>query len=112
VQIVDLGDGESSSSESSESDGAAKDTKEAEKSQSSPKLVPQAPKNPFAPSTVAATPVKRKMFSIDSLGMASQVINMKSWLEDTLERKKRRKDESTPAKDTISLAVQSGSALA
>ena len=61
---------------------------------------------------VVATPVKRKMFSIESLGMASKVISTDSWLEDTLERKRIRKDESTPAKDAISLAVRSGSALA
>lgn len=112
VQIVDLGDGESSSRESSESDGVAKKTTEAKQSQGSPKLAPQAPKNPFATSTVVATAPKKKMFSIDSLGVASQVISTKSWLEDTLERKRRRKDESTLVKDAISLAIQSSSAIA
>lgn len=57
------------------------------------------------------TLVKKKMFSIESLGMASKVIGTNSWLEDTLERKRKRKDESTPTKDTISLVVHFGYAL-
>ena len=47
------------------------------------------------------TLIKRKMFSIDSLGIASNVID--SWLEETLERKRKRKDEGAPSKDTLSL---------
>ena len=57
------------------------------------------------------TRVKKKMFSIESLGAASKVISTKSWLEDTLERKRKRKDESVPAKDIVSQAVRSGSAM-
>ena len=59
----------------------------------------------FAPPIVVATLAKRKMFSIESLGIASKVISIESRLEDTLERKRRRKDKSTPTKDVISLAV-------
>ena len=61
---------------------------------------------------VVATPAKRKNFSIESLGIASKVISTKSWLEDTLERKRKRKDERTPAKDAISLVVHSRFGLA
>ena len=53
------------------------------------------------------TLAKKKMISIESLGMASKVIGTDSWLEDTLERKRKRKDESTPAKDTIPLTFHS-----
>ena len=52
------------------------------------------------------------MFSVESLGTASKVISTESWLEDTLEMKRRRKDESTHTKDFISLIVQSSSTLA
>ena len=45
------------------------------------------------------TQVKKKMFSIESLGTTSKVISKESWLEDTLEKKRKRKDESTPMKD-------------
>ena len=37
------------------------------------------------------TPFKKKMFSIESLGTASKVIGTDSWLEDTLERKRKGK---------------------
>ena len=57
------------------------------------------------------TQVKKKMFSIESLGIAYKVISIESWLEDTLEKKRKRKDESTPAKDIVSQAVHSGSAM-
>ena len=83
----------------------AKNTVEAEKRK-------EVPKNPFAPPTAKATPAKRKMFSVESLGTASKVISTESWLEDTLERKRRRKEENTPTKDAVSLAVSFGSALA
>ena len=43
--------------------------------------------------------------------MTSKVIGIDSWLENILERKRKRKDEGTLAKDTISLVVHSGSAL-
>ena len=51
------------------------------------------------------------MFSIDSLVKVSKVIGIDSYFEDTLDRKRKRKDEGTPAKDTISLAIFSGYAL-
>ena len=105
IQIVDLGDGESSSSESTNSKEAMKKTTEVEKRK-------EVPKNPFAPPTVKATPAKRKMFSVESLGTTSKVISIESWLEDTLERKRRRKEENTPTKDAVSLAVSFGSTLA
>ena len=60
---------------------------------------------------MAMTPTKKNMFSIESLGMTSKVIGIDSWLEDTLERKRKRKDEGAPAKDIVSLVVRSGSVL-
>ena len=57
------------------------------------------------------TLAKKKMFSIESLATASKVIGTDSWLEDTLERKRKRKDEGTPVKDNVSLAVHSRSML-
>ena len=71
------------------------------------------PTNPFSTTTVEVTPVKKKMFSIESLGAASKVISIESWLEDTLERKRKRKrrDEGAPTKDIVSLAVHSRSTL-
>ena len=51
------------------------------------------------------------MFSIESLGTASKVISIESWLEDTLEKKRKRKDESTLARDIISQAFCSGFAI-
>ena len=56
--------------------------------------------------TVAVTSVK-KMFNIESLGVASKVVGTKSWLEDTLERKRKRKDESVPVKEIVSQVVHS-----
>ena len=60
---------------------------------------------------MAVTLVKKKMFSIESLGATSKVISIESWLEDTLERKRKRKDESLPAKDIVSQVVCLGSAM-
>ena len=57
------------------------------------------------------TPAKKKMFNIESLGTTSKVIGTNSWLEDTLGRKRKRRDEGTPAKDTVSLVAFSGSVL-
>lgn len=57
------------------------------------------------------TLIKKKMFSIDSLGMASKVIRIDSYLEDTLEKKRKRKDEGAPNKDTLSLVVHFRSTL-
>ena len=88
---MDLGEGGSSSSDSTNLDEVAKETVEAEKGKESSTLVSQAPKNPFASPTVATTPAKRKMFSVESLGTASKVISIELWLEETLERKGKRK---------------------
>ena len=94
-----------------ELDEETKKTTEVEKGQDSLKLVSQTLKNPFSLMERAATLVKKKMFNIDSLGIASKVIGTDSWLEDTLEKKRKRKDEGAPNKDTLSLAVHSGSDL-
>ena len=102
IQIVEIGDDQSSSSESTESDEATKKTQEEEKVLGSSRLLSQDLKNPFFATTAATTQVKRKMFSIESLGTASKVISIESWLEDTLEKKRKRKDESTLAKDIVS----------
>ena len=96
---------------STESNVATKKSSEVEKGQSSAKLISQDPKNPFSSTAMTITLVKKKMFSIESLGMASKVIGIDSWLEDTLERKKKRKNESTLAKDTVSLIVHYGPTL-
>ena len=74
VQVVDLGDGGSSDSESTKSEEATKKNGDIEKGQESSQLVSQAQKNPFSLTTKIITLVKRKMFSIDSLGMTSKVI--------------------------------------
>ena len=55
--------------------------------------------------------MKKNMFSIESLGTASKVISIESWLEDTIEKKRKRKDESAPAKDIVSQAVRSRSTM-
>ena len=57
------------------------------------------------------TQVKKKMFSIEFLGTTSKIISIESWLEDTLEKKRKRKDESTSTKDIVSQAIRSGSAM-
>ena len=111
VQIVEIGDEKSSSSESTESDEATRKTQEEKKAPSSSWLLSQDPKNPFSTTTMAVTQVKKKMFSIESLGTASQVISIESWLEDTLEKKRKRKDESIPAKDIVSQEIHSGSVM-
>ena len=76
MQIVDLGEGENSISESTKLDEVAKKTTEIEKGQGSLKLISQALKNPFAPPIVVATLAKRKMFKVESLGTASKVISL------------------------------------
>ncbi len=78
IQIVDLGDGKSSSSESTKSNEAVKKTPEMEKGQSSSKLIFQYLKNPFSSIAVIVTLAKRKMFNIESLGIASKVIGIDS----------------------------------
>ena len=91
IQIVEIGDENSSSSESTESNEVAKKTQEVEKVPSSSRLLSQDPKNPFFATTMVVTLVKKKMFSIESLGRASKVIGIESWLEDTLKRKRKEK---------------------
>ena len=76
-----------------------------DKSQSPSRLFSHDPKKPFPSTVVTMTPTKKNTFSIESLGMASNIIGLDSWLEDTLERKRKRRDEGILAKDTISLVV-------
>ena len=54
---------------------------------------------------------KKKMFSIESLRVASKVIGIESWLEDTFKKKRKRKGESLPTKDIVSQAVHSGTTM-
>ena len=65
---MDLGDGKSSSSESTKSDEVTKKKKEVENGESSSKLISHALKNPFSSTVMTITLVKKKMFSIESLG--------------------------------------------
>ena len=99
IQVVDPGDGGSSESESTELDEAIKKTSEVNKVSKAPKLISPAPKNPFSSASKALTPVKS---SVDTLGIASNIIGTKSWLENTLDRKKKRKEEGAPNKETVS----------
>ena len=78
IQIVDIGDDKSSNSESTESDEVAKETQEEEKAPSSSRLLSRDPKNPFSATTTAVTLVKKKFFSIESLGTTSKVISAES----------------------------------
>ena len=57
------------------------------------------------------TQVKKKMFSIESLGTASKIISTESWLEDTLQRKRKTKYESVLTKDIVSQVVHSRTAM-
>lgn len=111
VQVVDLGDEGSSDNESIKLDEATKKTSEVEKSQGASMLISHVPKNLFSSTVKEITLIKRKMFSIDSLRMASKVIGTESWLEDTLEKKRKRKDEGAPNKEALSLLVHSRSTL-
>ena len=60
---------------------------------------------------MVVTLAKKKMFSIESVGTTSKVKGTNSWLEDTLERKRKRRDEGASTKDIISLAICSRSML-
>ena len=108
---MEIGDDKSSSSESTEFEEFMKKNQEEEKAPSSSRLLSRDPKNPFSATIVAATPRKKKMFSIESLGTTSKVISIESWLKDTLEKKRKRKDESVPMKDILSQAVHSRFAM-
>lgn len=52
-----------------------------------------------------------QVISIESLKMASKVIGTDSWLEDTLERKRKRNDESVSTKEIVSLTNHSRTTL-
>ncbi len=86
-------------------------TTKTKKGQKSSKLFSQDQKNPFSSTMKAITSVKRKMFSIDSLGMTSKVIGIVSCLEDIMDIMRKQKDEVAPNKDTLSLVVHSRSVL-
>jgi hypothetical protein len=90
IQVVEIGDGDTSSSESTESDKGVEKSQEEEKAPGSSRILFKDPKNPFSTRTMMKTPVKKKMFSIESLGAASKVIGIESWLEDTFKRKIKR----------------------
>jgi len=111
IQIVEIGDGDTSSSESTESDKAVEGTQVEEKDPSSSRLLSHGSKNPFSVGTMVKTPTKKRMFSIESLGENSKVIGIESWLEDTLERKRKRKDENVPSRDIVSQVVHSSSTM-
>ena len=51
------------------------------------------------------------MFSVDTLGTTSKVIGNESWLEDTLDKKRKRKEEGVANKETLSLVIYYGSTL-
>ena len=68
-----------------------KKTSGEEKGQGSSQLVSQTLKNCFSSTVKAITLAKRNMFSIGSLGTTSKVISTYSWLEDTLDRKRKRR---------------------
>ena len=78
MQVVDSRDGGSSDSESIELDEVAKKNTEIEKGQESSNPISQTQKNHVSLTTKEITPVKRKMFSIDSLGMTSKVVGIDS----------------------------------
>lgn len=75
---MEIGDEDTSSSESTESDKVVEEAQKEEKAPSSSRLPFQDPKNPFSVGTMVKTPVKKKMFSIESLGATSKVIGTES----------------------------------
>jgi hypothetical protein len=112
VQVVDVDDNESTSEEeSTDSDEEAKKAFEEKKKSESAKMVSPVQKNPFSSSAKALTPVRKNMFSVDTLKKEDKVLSTESWLENTLDRKRKRIEDGTPGKDTLSLAIQSGTAL-
>ena len=117
IQVVNLGDGGTSESESMESDEVKKEVSRVEKSckaekvSQASKIIPPTPKNPFSLAAKTMTPFRRKMFSVDTLGTLSQVIGIETWLEDTLDRKRKRKEEGLLNKETLSLDINFKSIL-
>ena len=110
AQVVDLGYDGSKESESIESDEVTKKSTEIEKVPKASKIISQVLKNSFSSATKTFSLIKRKMFGVDTLGTASKVIDIESWLEDTLDQKRKRK-EGVPKKENLSLAVYSISTL-
>lgn len=108
---MDLVDGKCSTSESTKLDEEMRKTSKMEKGQASSRLISKDLKNTFSSTTIAMTQLKKKMFSIKLLETTSKVIGTHSWLKDTLERKRERKDEGVSTKDTVSLVVHSKTAL-
>lgn len=73
VEVVELGDGGISESESIESDETKKNTTKTKKGPKSSKLISQVPKNPFSSTIKTLTPIKINFFSIDTLRITSKV---------------------------------------
>lgn len=111
IQVVEIGDEDTSHSKSTESDKVEGEAQKEEETPSSSRILIKDSKNPFSVGNMVKTPVKKKMFIIESLGAASKIIGTESWLEDTLERKRKRKDESVPSRDIVSQAIRSGAAM-
>ena len=61
--------------------------------------------NPFSLASKTLTPVKRKIFSVYTLWTMPKVIGTKSWLENTLDRKKKRIEKGTSNNEMLSLAI-------
>jgi hypothetical protein len=102
--VVDVIGSSSSSLESPESN----DEKKASESWKQVVVASTDMKNPFS-TTKVVTPLKKTMFSVDTIKKADSVLNIESWLENTLNKKRKRTEEGTPSKDTLSSALQSGS---
>jgi hypothetical protein len=100
AQVVTVGESSSSSSESSESDA------EEETSQDGKQIVSTLvdKKNPFT-SLKVCTPMKMKMFNVDTIKKADSILSTESWLESALTKKRKRIEGSTPTKDTLSSAL-------
>ena len=105
--MVDLGDGGSSESEYTKSEKGTRETTKIEKVPKNSKLISQSPKNPFSLATKTSTLFKRNMFRVDILKTTSKVIGIESRLEDTLDRKRKRKEEGVPNKETLSFTIHS-----
>ena len=70
IQVVEIGDEDTSHSESTESDKAEGEAQKEEETPSFSRLLIKHSKNPFSTGTMVKTLVKKKMFSIESLGVA------------------------------------------
>lgn len=49
------------------------------------------------------------MFSVDTLATTSKVIGIESWLKDTLDKKRKRKEDRVANKETLYLTIYYGS---